>query len=66
MEKMDRKYEIASVGILYWKSLELFAKRLEDSEGRSIAQESLQINDRFVVVFPSGTGLTRTSGVRVC
>ncbi len=65
MEEMERKYDIASVGVLYWKSLELFATRLEGMEGRVLDQSDLQVNERFWVIFPSGTGFTRTSGVRV-
>ncbi len=65
MDKHERRYEISSVGLLYWKSLELFATRLESPEGQTVAQESLQIDDPFFVIFPSGTGFTRTSGVRV-
>ena len=66
MEKQERKYDIASVGIVYWKSLELFATRLEDGNGRTIEHEEVKVDDRFWVVFPSGTGYTRTSGKRVC
>lgn len=65
MEKMQRKYDIASIGVLYWKSLELFAIRLEDMKGRVLDQSELQVDERFWVIFPSGTGFTRTSGVRV-
>ncbi len=65
MDKRERQYEISSVGRLYWKSLELFATRLENLTGQELDQNNLQVDERFFVIFPSGTGMTRTSGVRV-
>lgn len=66
MEMSERKYDIASVGVVYWKSLELFASRLENLEGEQIDQSALTVGQRFWVIFLSGNGFTRTSAKRVC
>jgi len=65
MEQLERKYDIASIGILYWKSLSLFECRLEDCQGRLLHQADIKVDQPFWVIFPSGTGFTRTTGVRV-
>jgi len=65
MERIERQYDIASVGRLYWKSLELFAIRLESQDGQMLSQENVEIAEKFIVIFPSGTGYTRTSGIRI-
>lgn len=66
MDMSERKYDIASVGVVYWKSLELFATRLEDAKGEQVDQAALAVDQRFWVIFSSGNGFTRTSAVRVC
>ncbi len=65
MERSKRKYDIASIGVLYWKSLTIFECRLEDDKGHAIEQSDIKIDEHFWVIFPSGTGYTRTTGVRV-
>ena len=62
--KMNQTFDVSSVGKLYWKSLAVFAHRLEDKDGREISLDDLDIDQTFFVIFPSGTGLTRTSAVR--
>lgn len=62
---MNRRYNIASIGAIYRKSLEMFASRLEDLDGNPIDLDAIDVHQRFYVIFPSGTGLTRTSGIRM-
>lgn len=62
---MNKRYAIASIGAIYRKSLELFAARLEDIDGNTITVDDIEVQQHFYVIFPSGTGSTRTSGVRI-
>jgi hypothetical protein len=64
MQARDQIFEVASLGKLFRRSLELFAHHLEDEAGNEIQLDSLAIDQKFFVIFPSGTGLTRTSAVR--
>lgn len=61
----DQVFEISSVGKLYRMSLSQFAHHLEDEAGSVIDVETLTVNQRFFVLFSSGTGLTRTSARRI-
>lgn len=63
--KMNKRYDIASIGTIYRKSLEMFATHLEDSDGNTIGLDDIEVQQYFNVVFTSGNGLTRTSGVRI-
>lgn len=64
MPKRDQRFMVSSLGKMFRRSLELFAHHLEDEAGNEIQLDSLAIDQRFFVVFTSGTGLTRTSAVR--
>ena len=65
MTERDKIFDVSSMGKLFRKSLEMFAYRLEDENGNEIRLDTLSIEQKFFVVFPSGTGFTRTSGVRI-
>lgn len=65
MELCKRKYDIASIGVVYWKSLTIFECHLEDGDGNYLKQSDIELDEHFWVIFPNGTGYTRTSGVRV-
>lgn len=64
MSVQDQRFDVASIGCLFRRSLEMFAHHLEDEAGNKIAIDTLAVGQRFYVFFFSGTGLTRTSGVR--
>lgn len=64
MQIKEQRFEVASIGDLFRKSLENFAHHLEDESGREISIDALAVGQRFFVFFTSGTGLTRTSAVR--
>jgi hypothetical protein len=61
----DQVFEVSSVGRLYRKSLSLFAHHLEDENGKTISMDELSVNQKFFVLFVSGTSLTRTSAKRI-
>jgi hypothetical protein len=61
----DKIFDVSSIGKLFRKSLEMFAYRLEDENGNELCLDAVEIEQKFFVIFPSGTGLTRTSGVRI-
>lgn len=65
MTERDKIYDVSSMGKLFRKSLEMFAYRLEDENGNELCLDALKIEQKFFVVFPSGTGFTRTSAVRI-
>jgi hypothetical protein len=65
MTERDELFDISSIGKLFRKSLEMFAYRLEDESGDELCLDALKVEQKFFVVFPSGTGFTRTSGVRI-
>ena len=65
MTERDKIFDISSIGKLFRKSLEMFAYRLEDENGNELCLDAVEIEQKFFVVFPSGTGFTRTSGVRI-
>jgi hypothetical protein len=65
VQVQDQSFEVASIGKLFRKSLELFAHHLEDEAGNEIGLDDLRVDQKFVVYFTSGTGLTRTSAVRI-
>ncbi len=64
-EIRDRIFEVSSMGRLYRKSLNMFACYLEDNKGNKIHLDNLSVDQPFFVFFKSGTGITRTSAVRV-
>lgn len=61
----DQVFDVSSVGKLYRESLLGFANHFEDEGGRTIHLEELDVNQRFYVFFASGTGLTKTSAMRI-
>jgi hypothetical protein len=61
----EHRYSISSIGLLYRKSLQLFAQELEDLAGHPLTLDQIQVGQRFMVVFASGTGRTRTSAIRI-
>lgn len=65
MSVQDQQFEVASMGRLYLKSLELFAHHLEDEDGNEVQLNDMEIDASFFVIFPSGTGFTRTSAKRI-
>ncbi|MEZ4524378.1 MAG: hypothetical protein R2941_00455 [Desulfobacterales bacterium] len=65
MRQRDQRFEVSSMGKLYRKSLAMFAHHLEDAQGNEIQLDDLEIHQPFFVIFPSGTGFTRTSAVRI-
>jgi hypothetical protein len=65
MMERDKIFDVSSMGKLFRKSLEMFAYRLEDENGNEIRLDALEIEQKFFVVFPSDTGFTRTSGIRI-
>ncbi len=64
-ELRDQKFNVSSIGMIYRKTLSLFAHHFEDEDGRPIRLRQLTLGQRFFVVFESGTGLTRASAIRV-
>lgn len=62
---MNQRYYVSSVGNLFKKSLEMFADKLLDENGNEITAADMQINDKAFALFKSGTGITRTSVVRI-
>ena len=61
----EQLFNVSSIGALRQKSLAMLAHHLEDPLGNELQLDDLQIDQGFFVVFASGTGLTRTSAVRV-
>lgn len=61
----DKRFEVSSIGKLYGKSLAMFAHHLEDESGNEVDLDEMEIDRPFFVVFESGTGLTKTSAVRI-
>ena len=43
----------------------MFAYCLEDENGNELCLDALKIEQKFFVVFSSGTGFTRTSAERI-
>lgn len=44
---MNKRYNIASIGVIYRKSLEIFASRLEDFDGNTIGLDEIEIRRRI-------------------
>ena len=66
MEKdKEQLFEVSSIGAIRRKSLSMLAHRLEDPQGKELELDDLAIDQSFFVVFPSGTGFTRTSATRI-
>ena len=63
--KNEQVFEVSSMGTMYRKSLLMFAHHLVDENGRTVSLEELAPGRRFFVFFRSGTGLTRTSAIRI-
>ena len=61
----DQLFNVSSIGSIRRKSLSMLAHRLEDAQGRELKLDDLEIDQSFFVVFPSGTGFTRTSATRI-
>jgi len=61
----EQRFDVSSMGKIYRKSVELFAHHLEDEDGNEIRLDDLGIDQPFFVIFPSGTGFTRTSAKRI-
>lgn len=64
MQVHEQRLDVASIGSLFRRSLEMFIPHLEDEAGNGIGIDNLRLGQRFYVFFSSGTGLTRTSAVR--
>ncbi len=64
-EDRDQQFSVSSLGTLYRASLEMFAHHLENEDGVTIQVDDLAVAQQFFVFFKSGTGLTRTSAVRI-
>lgn len=62
---MDKKFYVSSVGNLFKVSLEMFADKLIDQNGKEITPDEMNINDKAYAIFRSGTGTTRTSVTRI-
>lgn len=59
------RFDVSSVGPLFRNSLELFADKIVDENGKEIKAHQMKINDKAYAVFQSGTGKTRTSLIRI-
>ncbi len=59
-ESFNRKFYVDGVGVLYKKSLDMFADRLLDAEGIEITVDDIEPDQKVIAVFKSGTGNTRT------
>ncbi len=59
-ESFNRKFYVDGVGVLYKKSLDMFADRLLDAEGIEIIVDDIEPDQKVIAVFKSGTGDTRT------
>jgi hypothetical protein len=64
-EIMEKRYAISSVGNFYKKSLEMFAEKLVDENGKEIDAEEMELGDWAYAIFSSGTGKTKTSVRRI-
>jgi hypothetical protein len=64
-ESTGRKFQVDGVGILFKKSLEMFADRLLDGKSAEIAVDDIECNQKIIAVFKSGTGNTRTIVKRI-
>lgn len=62
---MDIKFNVSSVGELYKNSVENFAEKITDTEGKEISIDKVAVGQKIFIVFKSGTGYTRTSAERV-
>lgn len=65
MTKVYEAYEVSSMGKMYRKSIEMFAHHYETEDRIEIELDTIAVGDKFFVLFESGTGLTRTSAVRI-
>lgn len=63
--KRNQVFHVSSLGNLFRKSLEMFAYRLEDEICNVLSLDDIKIGQKFFIVFQSGTGLTKTSAVRL-
>lgn len=63
--KQDKVFHVSSLGNIFRKSLEMFAYRLEDETCNVLSLDDIKIEQKFFIVFQSGTGLTKTSAVRL-
>ncbi|MFP4226613.1 MAG: hypothetical protein ACLFRF_07775 [Desulfobacterales bacterium] len=59
-KSFNRKFYVDGVGVLYKKSLEMFADKLLDTQGVEITVDDIEPDQKLIAVFKSGTGDTRT------
>jgi len=64
-ESIGRKFQVDGVGVLFKKSLEMFADCLLDARGAEITVNDIECNQKIIAVFKSGTGSTRTMVKRI-
>ncbi len=62
---MPKRFDISSVGTYQKISVEMFADKIMDKEGNEVNLDDLDLNETAYVEFTSGTGVTRTSVVRI-
>ncbi len=62
---MNRRFEVASVGKLFKKSLEMFADQLMDENGNEITADEMEVNDKAYALFWNGANTSRTSVTRI-
>ncbi len=62
---MERRFEVSSFGKLYKKSVENFAEKITNLEGREISLENIEVGQKVFIHFTNGTGFTRTSAERI-
>ncbi|HPA15140.1 MAG TPA: hypothetical protein PKV75_07705 [Desulfobacterales bacterium] len=60
-----KKYYVPSIGTLYQMSLDWFAEKLIDSDGKEILSDEMELNEVAILVFRSGTGTTKTTVRRI-
>ncbi|WP_028585563.1 hypothetical protein [Desulfogranum mediterraneum] len=62
---MHKRFYVSSVGNLYQISLEMFADRLVDQDGREISADAMAIDQTVFAEFQGPTTTTRTSVTRI-
>ncbi len=63
--KRNRRFYVSSIGNLFMISLENFADRIIDRNGKEIAAEDMTLDQEAIIEFQGVTTITRTSVVRI-
>jgi adhesin HecA-like repeat protein len=63
--KTMKKYYVPSIGTLYKISLDWFAEKLINNNGKVISSDEMELNEVATLVFRSGTGTTKTTVTRI-